>query len=233
MSVIQRDQLNTANRIADQAWEELQRGALVQSQLGVTPAKLPDLSFEEARRQSDVGLTLLKQLQGIDDRVLPHDVALLLRLVHFQAKFWARRADWYWTVIDPLAVGHFGLFLPTAYCGGFLFSTLHKQLASFAFTQSGDLDRYLALIADYELVVDQFAMRTAGQAGRGMLMPKPQVAQARALLAAQKAAAQAALSVAADRVRGLSVGEFAAELQARITHRVGPAFDRALNALSD
>ncbi len=72
-----------------------------------------------------------------------------MRLVRFRAGTWAREADWYWTVSDPIGVGFFGMFLPTAYCGGFLLSFVHGQLAAFRFGEAGDLDRYLGLIADY------------------------------------------------------------------------------------
>jgi uncharacterized protein (DUF885 family) len=227
------DSLNRALSILDEAWEEMRRSPFVQSQLGINPARLPDVSRAAVQRRSTVGCSLLKRLATVYESELTHDLALTLRLVRFHANNWSREADWYWIAIDPLGVGFFGLFLPTAYCGGFLFSTVHGQLASFTFTEPGDLDRYLALVADYARLVDQFTERTAGQAERGILMPKVQVRQARTLLAAYKSGARKTLGVDPERLLRFPVHDFSSELESRIAERVEPAFERALQGLSD
>ena len=225
--------ISPALAIMDEAWEEMRRGPYVQLQLGMIPTRLPDLSFEAAQRRSAVGRSLLKQLASLDSSVLPHDLALTLRVVRFQANTWSREADWYWLVADPLACGFFGLFLPTAYCGGFLFSTLHRQLAAFKFTESGDLDRYLSLLADYARLVRQFAERTAGQAERGIRIPTVQIAPARALLTTYRSGARKSLEVDPARLALVSAKDFGRELESRIVQDVEPAFDRALQVFSD
>lgn len=83
---------------------------------------LPNLTLAEAERKSAVGSSLVQRIAKIDIDELPPDIALSVRLVSFRASTWAREAEWYWTVSDPLGVGFFGMFLPTAYCGGFLLS---------------------------------------------------------------------------------------------------------------
>jgi uncharacterized protein (DUF885 family) len=222
-----------AHRIVDDAWEELQRSPFVQRQLGVTPKRLPDVSFAEARRRSEVGRSLIKRLDALSPGWLAHDLALSLRLVRFRASAWSREAEWYWTAIDPLGVGCFGLFLPTAYCGGWLLNVLNAQLASFKFEEASDADHYLALVSDYARLIDQFTERTAGQAERDVYMPRAQVEQAKGLLAACRAGALAALGVAPERLAALRTDHFAAEVQRRITSSVEPAFDRAKEGLSD
>src|SRR5437868_4941001 len=94
--------LAAASRIVDDAWDELRSGSYVQLQLGEMPARLPDLSFAASQRRSAVGQSLLQRLEGVDSTVLPHDLALTLAVVRFQASKWALAADWYWTVIDSL-----------------------------------------------------------------------------------------------------------------------------------
>jgi uncharacterized protein (DUF885 family) len=225
--------LGLALRIVDDAWEELRRTPFVQQQLGVVPTRLPDLSLSEAERRSGVGRSLLERVDAINQDTLPHDLALTLRLVRFRAQTWAREGDWYWNVIDPLGTGMFGMFLPTAYCGGWLLNTIHGQLAAFRFADPGDCDRYLGLIADYARMIDQFAARTTGQAERGMYMPKVQVRQARGLLAAFKSGARAALGVTPERLAAMTSRDFTRELESRIAMRLAPAFDRAITALAD
>jgi uncharacterized protein (DUF885 family) len=222
-----------ARRIVDDAWEEVRRSSYVQAQLGCLPGRLPDLSEEASERRSRVGAELLARVAKLELDQLPPQLALSLRLVAFRARVWAKEAEWYWTVIDPLGVGFFGIFLPTAYCGGFLLGSIHNQLAEFPFEEAGDLDRYLGSVSDYGRLVDQFASRTQGQAQRGMRMPKPQLAQSRALLSALRAGCARALAVGHERLGGLPSASFMRELQERIKGVVEPAFDRALAVLSD
>lgn len=226
--------INGALRIADDAWTERRRSPFVQLRTGSAPARLPDLSIEEVRRHSQVGRDLLTRLDEIDVDALPHDVALTLRLVRFYASTWSREADWYWTVVEPSGIGQLGMFLPSAYCGGPLLNVIHGFFADFSFRDSGDTDRYLALLADYARLIDQLTLRTAGQEARGMRMPKAQVLQARAFLAGFRSAAHARLAVSVERVAMLSLTKpFLAEVERRIRASIEPAFDRSLEFFSE
>jgi uncharacterized protein (DUF885 family) len=184
------DRIADAIRLVEDAWEELRRTPFVQQGLGIAPTRLPDLSFAESERKSAVGKALMRRAAAMDIDVLPPDLALTVRLVRFRAQTWAREADWYWTVTDPMGVGFFGLFHATAYCGGFLLGGLRTSLSAVRFAEPGDLDRYLAIVADFARLIDQMTARTVGQAKRGVRMPKVQVAQARALLTGLKAQAR-------------------------------------------
>jgi uncharacterized protein (DUF885 family) len=225
--------LNAALDIADDAWQELQRSPDVQKIAGGASTGLPDLSLAEAERRSGIGRSLLRRLEAIDLSAVPRDLALTLRLVRFRARAWAREAEWYWNVLDSRRLGQFGLFLPTAYCGGALLNLVHHQLGSFAFQEPGDTDRYLALVAAYARLIDQFTVRTLGQAQRGIRMPRVQVLQARALLSAFKSGARTAIGVAPQRLLAVPGERFARELDSHIETSVEPAFDRALEGLSD
>lgn len=224
--------MNAARGIADDAWTELQRAPLVQMQRGLTPERLPDVSFEEAQRRSATGRGLIERLDALDASNLPADEQLTLRLVRFRAAAWAREEEWYWLAADPLKVGIPGMFLPTAYCGGWLLSFIHGQLSSFPFADSADTDRYLSLVSDYARLIGQFAERTTGQAERGIYMPRVQVFQARRLLSGLKAQLRETLGVAAGRLHLSSAAGFLSELERRIAGDVEPAFDRVLAGLS-
>jgi uncharacterized protein (DUF885 family) len=225
--------VDLALRIVDDAWEELRRSPFVQQQLGVVPVRLPDISLTEAERRSQVGRSLLERTAVIDTDRLPHSLALTLRLVRFRAQTWAHEADWFWMVVDPLGTGFFGMFLPTAYCGGWLLNIINTQLAAYRFADVGDCDRYLGLVSDYARLIEQFAERTIGQAERGMYMPKVQAQQARVLLGALKASVVAALMVDSGRLAAVTSGAFTCELERRIETRIGPAFGQILRAISD
>lgn len=225
--------VGSAQRIVDDAWEEARRGPYVRQNLGLTPTRLPDLSFAEAARKSEVGRSLLTRADAIDLDGLPHDLALSLRVVRWRAGMWAREAEWYWTVCDPIGAGFFGLFLPTAYCGGFLLNFVHAMIRSFRFQDAGDLDRYLALASDYARMIEQMRERTAGQAERGMRMPVPQIAAARALIAGFKAQVRDLWSVAPERLGKLDAPGFSAELERRISQRIESAYASLLALFDD
>lgn len=221
--------IQDATLIADEAWLELRRALYVQSRLGWEEDSFPDLSFAEAERRSCVGRALLARLSRLDLSALPHDLALTMRLVNFRAGLWARQAEWYWTILDVRGTGQFGLFLPTAYCGGYVLNFIASQLASNAVARTVDKDRYLATVVAYARLIDQFVERTAGQAQRGIRMPKVQVLQARSLLIAFKSDL---LSQQLD-LGAKASDAFARNVAECVTGCLVPAFERALDGLSD
>ena len=236
MSILSEHQGNAISAavcIIDEAWEELKHTPFVNRRLGVAPRRLPDISLAETERHSGVGRSLCSRIDGLDMGALPHDMELTLRLVRFRARIWSREASWYWTVVDPLGIGFFGMFLPTAYCGGLLLDVLHGEFSSFRFSESGDADRYLSLVSDYARLIEQFSERTSGQAARGVRMPRVQIRQARALLGALRSGVPQALGVASHRRAGVLTGEFDKELRNRISKLVGPAFEKAIDDISE
>lgn len=225
--------VEAAQWIVEDAWQEVLRGLYTQQNLGLVPERLPDLSAMEASRRSAVGTALLTRLGKVDAGALPHDLALSLRLVRFRAEIWAREEQVYWLATDPLGLGYFGMFLPTAYCGGFLFNFVHAILRSFRFTALSDLDRYLGLATDYARMIDQMTERTVGQAARDMRMPAPQVSATRALIGAFRDRAFDVWDVSDDRLGPLASKRFKDTLGGVISKQIVPAFNRLLELLGD
>ncbi len=229
-----RASLAAAVGILDDAWVEQQRSCYTQLQLGVRVEQLPDLSLDGARRRSEVGRDLLGRIAAVDAGVLPHEVGLALRLVGFRAGAWARDEEWYWTAVDPRGIGAYGLFLPTTFTGGYLLNFVHNQLAAFRFRDTADLEVYLSLATGYAGLVRQFAERTLGQAERGIVIPRVQVVQARAMVRAFATRCTEAVGVRPDRLTGCtnSTG-FVRELDRRVRSAILPAFEQLLAVLSD
>jgi uncharacterized protein (DUF885 family) len=232
-STSQLRRIGTAQRIVDDAWDQVRQGPYVQQNLGVLPTRLPDLSHAEAVRRTEVGRDFLARLAAIDLDELPHDLALSLRLVRWRAQLWKCQADWYWTVCDPIDMGYFGMFLPTAYCGGFLLKFVGTMVRNFQFREPGDLDRYLALMADYARMVDQMRERTAGQAERGMRIPVLQIEQVRTLVAGFRQQVPALWKISPERLGGLQAAGFHDEIERRIKQHIEPAFTSLLGLFDD
>ncbi len=225
MASIESGNFGRALRVIDDVWQQLADTLYVQTKLGKPVDRLADLSEAAAARRSAFGRALLARIDKVDSGGLPFDVATTLEVARRRAAMWAREEDYYWLVFDPPGVGFFGLFAPTAYCGGFLLNTLSSIFRNFAFETPGDLDRYLGLVADYARLVDQLRTRTSGQAERGIRMPQVQLDQAIPLMTRLKQAAGATLAV--DPARLAALGEKAASelIASRIASEVEPAFD--------
>lgn len=227
----QDETLGRALRIADDAWAEMRRMPFFGGKSHEPLLVLPQVSEAEAERRSALGRELLTRIDALDLSILPHDVATTVRVAERHARTWAREAEWWWLAFDPLRVGFFALFAPTAYGGGFLLNSLNAQFQLFRFTEAGDFDRYLGLVADYGRLVGQLRARTQGQAERGIRMPRAQLQQAVALMSALRAQAPAILRVDAARLPSSRPGGFEGELERRIAGQVQPEFDAFLEAL--
>src|SRR5690606_24526189 len=97
-------------------WREVSRSPFVQGDLGLPIDRLPDIGEEAVAARSERAAGLLAQIDAIDRAALPHELGLTLAVARTTVSRMAREAEWYWLVIDPLGVGFFGIFAPTAYC---------------------------------------------------------------------------------------------------------------------
>lgn len=218
------DALSRAVVLIHEAWSILAQSPFLMRDLGLQGARLPDLSEAGALARSQAAAELLTKLDALDRASLPSDVATTIDLVRFTAERWSREAEWYWLVFDPMGVGFFAMFAPTAYGGGFLLNNLVPIFATFRFDSDGDVDRYLALVSDYALLVEQLHARTVGQAERGIHMPMAQLDQAVPLLAGIKDHAARMLIPASERLK--AVGEAARQrIAERIQGSIIPAFE--------
>ena len=187
--------------------------------------RIPVPDEAEAARRTGLAESWLREVGMIDRALLPPRIALQVAVVEVTARRLASEAGWYWHVHDPLGLGFFGMFGPTAYCGGWYLGTLAKLLAQHRFERAGDGERYFGLVADVVAVVRSMETRLAGQRARGIAMPQAQVAQATALARALRLQIATALRPAAERLRALpSAAALTARIDAMIEDELLPAF---------
>lgn len=225
--------IGRALRAIDDATGEIRENSVWLSNTSTPWRELPQFSEAEAGRRAALGRDLLSRIDALEQNALPRELRLTLRVARYNAAVWSREDDWWWVVCDPLRIGFFGLFAPTAYTGGFLLNSIHKGLRAFPFASGGDLDRYAALLVDYSRLLDQFAERTRGQAERGIRMPKVQFERAVQLFSALRAAAPATLAVEASRIAEAARPGYPAEFERIVAALVIPAYDRLLAQLDE
>src|SRR5258708_2366879 len=173
--------------VVDGAWAEVRGTFYVQSKLNLPIDRLPDIGEAAVRARSERAAELLARIHQIDEAALPRELSLTLAVARITLARTAREGDLYWLAIDMLGIGFYGMFAPTAYCGGLLLGHLSGSLNRFRFDQQGDLYRYLGLVEAYGRLVTQMRLPTEGQAGQGIRMPVPQLYQAICLTARQAA----------------------------------------------
>lgn len=222
----------TIEQALDEAWSELSSTMFVMHALGHPIEQVPDISEAAAKLRSERAARWLDRAAAIDRTRLSDDQALTLEVATQAMARRAREFDWYWLAFDPMGVGFFALFAPTAYAGAWMLNYLGGMLARHAIDGPGGVDRYLELVDGYARLVMQFNKRTVGQAARGIRMPVPQLEQSIELVTRLRAAAVATLTPAADRLA--SVDDAATgRIADRIESAVLPAFDQLLAVLRD
>lgn len=220
--------LTDATALLDDAWREFSSSPYIAGDVTGEPV-VPDVGPEGAARRARTGRDIQRRLAALDTDLLPPDVRVTVAAAGSIADRWAREEDWYWLAFDPLGVGFYGMFGPTAYAGGFVLNSIHGTLQQFTVDESDQAQRYLSVVADYARLIRQLTERTVGQAERGIRMPAPQLATAGRLVEGLK-------GVAGQELRGVperssTPADFAAEVDRLISTEVEPAFDELLALL--
>lgn len=215
----------------DRVWAQVRRTPYVQRDQPLPIDRLPDIGEAATAARSARAKEALAVLDQVDATALPRDLALTHAVARLTAQRMAKEGERYWLAFDPLGIGFFALFGPTAYGGGFLLGQVAGMLARHPFENAGDVDRYLGLMEDYRRLVDQLRDRTIGQAERGIRVPQAQLAQSVELITRLRAGADG-LVPAPARLEGVA-SNAAESVARRIEQSVQPAFDRLLAVLED
>lgn len=227
--------LALALRVMSDSWDELRHSAFTESQNSTGLSPVPDLSLEAAQQRSETAKSLLVSIEQVLQVQLPHPVELALRQSRYRLASISREADWYWNVMDPAGAGFYGQFGPAPYCGAFALNLLLQSARSFVVARPSDFDRYLGFVNDYARMVEQMAERTAGQAERGILIPRPQIPSARGVISGFRDRSRRDLVLDLTRIPDAlrsSSARFLQEVQSRIELRVIKAFDTLAGLLS-
>lgn len=223
----------TIEQALDEAWAELRSSIFVTETLGVPLGEMPQVSEAAAQQRSARAADWLNRAAGIDPNALPVEDRLTLIVARQMMERRAREGEWYWLVFDPLGVGFFAMFAPTAYGGAWMLNYISNMLGRHVFTSSGDLDHYLDLLTGYGRMIRQLAERTAGQAERGIRMPVPQLDQSIELVTRLRGAIPAALAPSIERLASVGGDAAANAIGKRIAAEVVPQFDFMLALLTD
>ncbi len=131
-------------------------------QRGLPVLKLPDYSYEDAKRDAGVLRGFRARLDRIDAKRLRHDDWLSREILARQLADSITGVDHFWAS-----------FQVTPYSSPF--RGLNQVFTSFKFTGERDLPRYLDLLRQYGRAIGQLRTNLEAQAAKGIRLPKAEI----------------------------------------------------------
>lgn len=219
-----------AQILIDLAWQRMSERFLPRYRACRVIHQFPDLSAAHAAKVAADAKASLRELDALELDILPHQVALSIKVLQFQLGIEAQAAERYWLACE---YGDWPAMFPVGpYGSGSLFSAIRDSFSGFRFSQQSDCDRYLALLQEYIEYVAQIRVKLEEQAGRGIRIPQPALPSIRAMLRGQAEASAGDLNVSASRLCELPApSDFVERVAFRIQERLKPAFAELLDAL--
>src|SRR5579864_4178215 len=157
------------SRLIDEYWRYPLIGTFYARYLAGEQVDLPDLSEQKANSDAEFERHLLAELRTVHVDRLSHDDFLTLQVLRWQMEIDIGFAKYHW--FDMEITAHASP-LPVVQ------AIFERQ----QFHGPADLDRYLKLLQQLKIFIDQTRELTEGQAKRGIVLPKPGIVPAQAFL---------------------------------------------------
>lgn len=207
-------------RLIDTYWHYPLTGTFYSRYLVGEPVDLPDISEEKADSDAEFERRLLTELHTVNAEHLPHEDYLNLQVLRWQMEMDIGFAKYHWFDMEIMAHS----------------SPLPVVQAIFErqqFHGTADLDRYLELLRQLKVFIIQTRELTEGQAKRGIVLPKPGIAETQAFLSSFiKEPEKSPFYAAPERLAAIDpalVAPFREKVRAAIETEINPA----LQALVD
>ncbi len=207
-------------RVAEDVWEHvLEETTYFQLQYGVEVTRLPSLSLADTLDDAAYYQGVLEQLEAIDGSGLDEESLITLAVVRWAARdvVDGSRFHWYASPVTPYVSP---------------LNEANRVFSTFVFDDESDPNRYLDLLSQYPVLVEQIHSHLRRQAARGIVLPAPEldlvVPFLRAFVAAPE---QSRFAVAQARLGALDAeasANFCREVGEAIAERVNPSLDRLI-----
>lgn len=207
-------------RLVDEYWRYPLTGTFYARYLAGEPVDLPDISEEKANSDAAFERQILAELRTVHVDRLSHDDFLTLQVLRWQMEIDIGFAKYHWFDMEITAHA----------------SPLPVVQAIFERQQlhgPADLDRYLKLLEQLKVFIIQTGELTQGQAKRGIVLPKPGIADTQAFLSSFiKEPEKSPFFVAQERLDGIDPA-LAAPFREKVRVAIETEINPALKALVD
>jgi len=207
-------------QIIDEYWHQPLAGTFYARYLEGGPIDLLDISEQKANSDAEFERHILAELSSVRADHLSHADFLNLAVLRWQAEIDMEFAKYYWLDIEITA--HNSPFIVVQ-------AIFERQ----QFRSPSDLDRYLKLLGQLKVFIAQTRELTEGQARRGIVLPKPGIASAKAFLSSYlKEPGESPFFVAQERLAAIDPA-LAAPFRKKVHAIIESEIDPALQALVD
>jgi uncharacterized protein (DUF885 family) len=189
-------------------------------QRGLPVVKLPDFSYEDAKKEAGVLRGFRSRLERIDAKRLRHEDWLTREILARELADAVTSVDHFWA-----------FFQVTPYSSPL--RSLHRAFTSFKFTGERDLPRYLDLLRQYGRAAGQLRANLETQRAKGILLPKAEIDPVVELVRSfVKPPAESLFTVAPERLGAIAPAR-AAAFAGEVRKLVEAVANPALTALAD
>ncbi|MFQ6038676.1 MAG: DUF885 family protein [Candidatus Aminicenantales bacterium] len=151
-------------QVSDAYWSRLLEDSLyLRLKKGLRIYKFPDVSYSYAQNQYGFVLSLLDQLDQVDPDDLTYEEFLSYEILNWDLSMLQKgfRFFWHYIPVTPYASP---------------LTLVHRVFTTFAFQTQEDLDHYLKLLKLYAEFIHSLQEKMKVQMGKGILLPKEELA---------------------------------------------------------
>jgi uncharacterized protein (DUF885 family) len=205
---------------AELYWQMLLQDPGLRLREGLAVTTLPDVTYQHAAASAMEARKMLERLNAVKPSEITHDEDITVeelrwemnRIISDEKYFWLKQTQ----VVTPYRSP-----IPEA----------NRVLATWKFKSANDVDGYLSLLAKYPVFVQSIRGVLETQLGKGIVLPKAEVAQVDGFLSAYiKPADKSVFYVGRERLTALAP-EAADRVQASVARMIGASVNPALNDL--
>ena len=207
-------------RVAEDVWQHvLEKTTYFQLQYGVEVTRLPSLSLADTLDDAAYYQRVLGQLEAIDESGLDEKSLITLAVVRWAARdvVDGSRFHWYASPVTPYVSP---------------LNEANRVFSTFVFDDDSDPNRYLDLLSQYPVLVEQVHSHLRRQAARGIVLPAPEldlvVPFLRAFVASPEESRFAVAESRLDALDAEASAGFRREVGEAIAERVNPSLDRLI-----
>ena len=210
-------------RILDDYWNhQLEQSLDLRLRHGLAVERLPDVSFEQQRREADFAQALLDRLEAIRAAELEPEQRLSAQILGWELRQTVEALQHFWP-----------LFQITPY--SLPLRPVHQALATHRFQAPADLQRYLNLLRQYAALIRGLQTNLEIQQAKGILLPQDAIDPVlRILRSLIQPPEQSLFRVARERLDGLEperVDPFFQAIATIVTDQIHPSLERLAAAL--
>lgn len=207
--------------IGDAYWQYiLEESIYLRMKYGLKIHKLPDVSYQYAKSQSEFANSILEKLTEIDVEELGHEEALTYMILKWDAENSVEGLKFYWFYVPV-----------TPYSSPL--SIVNRVFKTYQFKEKEDLKHYLGLLKRYSSLISSIQNLLKEQYGKGIILPKEELGLVIPFLSAFiKQGSKSPFYVSDDRLTGAEDTariEFQQDLIQIINSEFKPALENLVN----